>query len=79
LADTKKIVAYPENCTGCLLCAMRCSLAYLGMINPLKARLIIRRRISGSPGIIFTDECNDCGLCAKTCTYGALAVERKGD
>lgn len=56
----RRMVAYPEKCTGCLLCATQCSLQYEGLFNPLKARLSIQRPISGPCHITFTDECNDC-------------------
>ena len=73
-----KMVAYPDKCTGCLLCATRCSLEFVGLLNPLKARLTVQRPVSGPAAISFSDECNDCGLCARACAYGALALEKGG-
>ena len=76
MAVSKKILTHPEKCMGCLLCAMRCSLAYKGLFSPLEARLIIQRPVSGCPKITFTDECNTCGLCVRLCPYNALTMER---
>ncbi len=73
-----KVVAHPENCKGCLLCQLRCSLEYTGLFNPLKARLVIQRPITGGQEISFTDECNDCGLCARVCPYEAIILEEEG-
>ncbi|MFC1822290.1 hypothetical protein ACFL9T_06250 [Thermodesulfobacteriota bacterium] len=72
--ETRKVEVHPENCVGCMLCQMRCSLAYEKMVNPLKSRIIIGYPITGNRGISFKDECEDCGLCANMCTYGALTL-----
>ncbi|MGQ9721419.1 MAG: 4Fe-4S binding protein [Candidatus Jordarchaeum sp.] len=79
MSDNKsvvEIVVNPEKCMGCLMCALRCSLRYSGVFNPLKARI----RIKGLNGneIRFTEECNNCGLCADYCIYGALVVKEGG-
>ena len=76
--EMRKVEVHPENCVGCMLCQMRCSLAYEKMINPLKARIVIDYPITGKRGISFTDECEDCGLCAQMCTYGALISRNQG-
>ncbi|MFA5315910.1 MAG: hypothetical protein WC369_00620 [Dehalococcoidales bacterium] len=67
--EKTNLKVYPENCTTCYACQLRCSLAYTGTFNPEKARLII-----APPNTIsFTDECvKGCSLCAKYCVYNAI-------
>lgn len=69
-----KIEVRPERCTGCLICQLRCSFEYTpNIFNPSKARIVTYptdgRKIS------FTEECNNCGLCARFCVYGALEIK----
>ncbi len=62
------------KCTGCQTCAYYCSLSKLGYFNPLKANIKVRvNTVLGKLNeISFTDECEDCGICARYCPYGAL-------
>ena len=76
--QTFEITTYPENCTGCLMCQMRCSFAFTGRFNPAQARVLIQRPVTGGRGISFTDECTDCGLCARVCVYGAIRLQTIG-
>lgn len=66
-----RIQIVPENCTGCLRCQLACSDLYTKTFNPAQAR--VRVEPSGVDfSISFTEECNDCGVCAEECFYGAL-------
>jgi formate hydrogenlyase subunit 6/NADH:ubiquinone oxidoreductase subunit I len=62
---------YPEKCSGCMLCAMTCSLRYDGIVNPLKARTKIHRKNNITERITLTKECTFCGHCINACNYGA--------
>ena len=75
--ESWKIVADPDKCTGCWLCAIRCSFAYTGLFNPLMARIKVLRPVTGPCEISFTEECNNCGLCVTSCKYGALEREKE--
>ncbi len=68
------IAVHRENCTGCLICQLRCSFNYAGEFNPSKAWIQINR-VDHENEISFTDECNSCGICARACPYGALEIE----
>jgi len=73
------IKADAARCVGCLLCELHCSLRFEKAFNPAKAAIKIRRRLH-SPNeyeIIFTDRCDNCGICARYCSYGALTQEKK--
>ena len=68
-----------SKCTGCLICELRCSLRFEKVFNPAKASIVIRRQVQ-SPDeyeISFTDKCDNCGICVRYCTYGALTQEKR--
>ncbi|MDY6918375.1 MAG: 4Fe-4S binding protein [Chloroflexota bacterium] len=49
--------------------------------NPSKARIRVRRLVGADTEyeISFTGECDNCGICARYCPYGALVQESRGD
>lgn len=66
-----EIAVFPELCTGCLRCQLGCSELYTGAFAPSQAR--IRIMLEGLHcEIQFAQECNQCGVCAENCLYGAL-------
>ena len=73
------ILTVDENCAGCLICQLRCSLRFERTFNPSKARILIRRLVgSGTEySIIFTEECDNCGICARNCPYQALIQDKR--
>ena len=69
------IVVDPALCAGCRTCQIRCSLRWEGAFIPAKARIRIIRLVNNRHrefDIVFEDDCDNCGLCAKYCPYGAL-------
>ena len=72
------IFADVSKCSGCLICQLRCSLRFEKEINPAKSAIRIRR-LAGEKNeydIFFTERCDNCGICARHCPYGAL-VQKK--
>lgn len=74
---TKKgppITVDESNCTGCLICELRCSLMLERAFNPSKAAVRIRRLVGSDREyeISFTERCDNCGICARYCPYQAL-------
>jgi len=59
------------RCTGCMRCQLACSDLYTKAFNPSTAS--IRVIVSGADcSILFTEECNECGVCVDHCFHGAL-------
>ena len=77
--ENKKVIIHAENCAGCLSCQLICSLTYQKEFNPLKAFLHVRYlgRAGNDNLVYFSDECNECGLCAEYCHFNALTLKEK--
>ncbi|MFC1976820.1 4Fe-4S binding protein [Chloroflexota bacterium] len=74
----RPITVHSSQCTGCLMCELRCSFRFEQAFNPSKARIKVLRASNGEGfDISFTDECDNCGLCARLCPYDALIQESK--
>jgi NAD-dependent dihydropyrimidine dehydrogenase PreA subunit len=68
------LLTHPEKCTGCLVCELRCSLRFAKAFSPSHSAIQIRHRVGGNDGLsmVFSDLCDNCGICARFCPYGAL-------
>jgi len=75
--SSNRVKAYPEKCAGCMSCALACSWTFTGLFNPLKSRIIINYPGDVPRKIIFTRDCNDCGICVEYCNFGALEMEER--
>jgi Fe-S-cluster-containing dehydrogenase component len=73
--ETLKIIVDQNKCTGCRICQFICSSLHNHEFNPSKAYIVILDEYEISPIIQFSDECNNCGQCARNCLYGALKLE----
>ena len=75
----RPITVNSSQCTGCLICQLRCSFRFERAFNPAIARIKVLRANNSDNEfeVLFTDECDNCGICARFCPYGALAQEVK--
>ena len=73
------IITEPENCVGCRLCQMRCSFRFSKRFSFSDARIEIEwNEEKCRYGIRLTEGCDGCGLCARSCVYGSITLEREG-
>lgn len=72
------IVTDAEKCVGCRLCQMRCSFRFTKRFSFYNTRIeICWDEEDGRYDIQFSMECDHCGLCARSCVYGALSIDRQ--
>lgn len=62
----------PDLCTGCFTCVMRCSLRHGNAFSPSWAKIRVLPLTEETNEIIFKDECDTCGICARYCPHDAL-------
>jgi Fe-S-cluster-containing hydrogenase component 2 len=82
VVKTKKgppITVNAAKCAGCLICELRCSLRFEKAFNTSKAKVMIRKLVGqeSEHSIAFAVDCDNCGICARYCFYGALTQEQK--
>ena len=70
-----KIEVHAEKCVTCLQCQLNCSFLKTNEFNPSAAHIIVER-LDDAPQIGFTEECDECGVCARYCMYGALVLKK---
>jgi Fe-S-cluster-containing hydrogenase component 2 len=80
MASKWQMTAEPAKCQSCNMCQLLCSLKHEKAFSPAKARVKVSQKIN--PGgaleitVSFTEDCDNCGLCARYCVYGALSREK---
>ncbi|MHA1230016.1 MAG: 4Fe-4S dicluster domain-containing protein [Candidatus Helarchaeota archaeon] len=72
----EKIETDPRKCTGCLICQLQCSFYNEKIFNPELSRIKIKKTAYDIEAIEFTEDCTECGVCARFCAYGALKLKR---
>lgn len=65
------MVHITEMCVGCRMCQIVCSLAHEGLCGPSSSRVALSFKGVATKAS-FDRECDECGLCAEYCPYGAM-------
>ncbi|MBW2635774.1 MAG: 4Fe-4S dicluster domain-containing protein [Deltaproteobacteria bacterium] len=71
---TLELKAIHENCSGCGVCRLVCSLENYREVNPAMAALKIEGRFP-APGDYLIHLCNQCGQCAEACPVDAIPLK----
>lgn len=67
------IAADGANCTVCMVCQMICAYKFTrNSFNVTESAIQLKRTAQGTCEAEFTDKCDNCGLCARYCSYGSL-------
>lgn len=72
------VLADASKCSGCMTCMLVCSQKKGKMFKLANARILIKKMVNcaNEYEVTFTDECDNCGLCAKSCPYGTLTRQK---
>lgn len=72
------VSAIPEKCVGCRLCQMRCSFRFTRKFSFSGGRVEVTWLENlHRYGIFFDGGGDACGLCVRSCVYGALELEKR--
>ena len=68
------LIVNHENCSGCGICKLACSIVNFKQVTPARAML----RIEGlfpAPGYYQIHFCDQCGICADVCPVEAIELK----
>jgi Fe-S-cluster-containing hydrogenase component 2 len=72
-----KLMFNPENCTGCNVCTVVCSLYHNGYINPIESRIkVLRKENENLDTINVCVQCKE-RFCVNVCPTKALSINDK--
>ena len=71
----KCMIVDTDNCSGCRICELICSMVKFGEYNPHKSHIKLIRNREMDVNIIATDsQCDFCGTCIQWCPHDALTI-----
>ena len=77
---SKVLVVDVDNCTGCRICELVCSMEKQGEYNPKKSLIRVIRNKEAHVNIPVLDmKCDFCGECVDWCPTKALSLVNLGE
>lgn len=71
----KYLIVDADNCSGCRICELICSMIKSGEYNPRKSHIkLIRNREMDVNVVAIDSHCDFCAACAKWCPNEALTI-----
>lgn len=75
--DLEPIMVDVSKCVTCMSCQLWCSFVYTGMFNLEESGNTIEEISPGVRELTFGEDCIGCSICARQCTFKALALKKK--
>ena len=76
----KAIILNAEECTGCRVCELACSITKQGEFNPKKSYIrVLANKDFGVYLPVLKTECDFCGKCVELCPGQALKISELGE
>ena len=72
---SQHLIVDADNCTGCRICELICSMMKKGEYNPRKSHIKVIQNKEMDVNIVAIDsDCDFCAICVKWCPNEALAI-----
>jgi len=73
------VKAIPENCSGCMVCEIVCSMKHYGVVNREKSGIIIEKKSITEDFPHVCSQGHECNYeCISACKFDALEKDDKG-
>lgn len=74
----RNIISDATRCAGCLSCMLYCSFRFEGKFRFSASKIRVKRLVNQPTEfeVVFTRDCDGCGLCADYCPYNALTRQK---
>ncbi len=79
MRDKTRIAISSQQCTGCLLCKLACSMVKTKKYSYSRAQIEVARVANVERyRVSFKSGCDGCGYCVQYCAYDALTMPAVG-
>lgn len=69
----KVLIVNADQCTGCKVCELTCSMAKFGEFNPRKSYIkVLRNKLMDVNIVALSPKCDQCNQCVDACLPNAI-------